>query len=607
MSTDELAHFEMLAQVDQVTVRLRRWSERESHWSAMGECQALLRRVLSRVDKLRIRLEAPLVVATFGGTGTGKSSLVNALVGEECTVSGRQRPTTRQPVLITHPKTELEPLNLPHHEFQIVRREADLLRDIVIIDCPDPDTNEADSPGSNLARLHALLPHCDVLIYTSTQQKYRSARVSEELGQAASGCRLVFVQTHGDLDEDIREDWRKHLQPQYEVPDVFFVDSVRGLEEQQAGQRPSGDLARLIDLLTTQLAASERARVRRANVVDLLHAAVSRCHGLLGREWPKVDAVEQALAEQRRQLSRRMSERLCKELLGSRNLWERRLLSAVTDTWGFSPFSSVLRFYNGLGTLLASMSFYRARSTAQLALIGAMQGARWLEGRREERTAETSLQRASAFGIDDTLLRESELVVEGHLISAGLDRGLVRGNDLDLLRQQAVRVEDDFLLDAGQRVEEIIQKLARRNSGWFTRTIYELLFASYLIYVLFRIGKNFFYESFWLSEPILSSDFYLPALVFFALWSGLLVMLFVRRLRRGLDQEITELARELTDVRLAHGLFPRLEETCSDLRWQQGELESINEQVIALRQELAIGSQLGAQIEVDTATLSSEA
>ena len=59
------------------------------------------------------------------------------------------------------------------------RADAPILRDIVILDCPDPDTTESETPGSNLALLHKLLPHCDVLIYTSTQQKYRSARVGD--------------------------------------------------------------------------------------------------------------------------------------------------------------------------------------------------------------------------------------------------------------------------------------------------------------------------------------------------------------------------------------------------------------------------------------------
>ncbi len=69
-----------------------------------------------------------------------------------------------------------------------------------------------------------------------------------------------------------------------------------------------------------------------------------------------------------------LTNQLRDELLVNRNLWERRLLSAVTNIWGFSPFSSVLRLYNGLGAFIASFSFFRARSSAQMALIGACRG-----------------------------------------------------------------------------------------------------------------------------------------------------------------------------------------------------------------------------------------
>ncbi len=200
MSSPELAQLEMLAQVDELIDRLSAWAAPEPVWEPLAHCRALVRRLLSRVETLRIRLEAPLIVATFGGTGTGKSALVNALVGRECTLSGRQRPTTTRPILIAHPQTELELLGLPLDDFEVARVDAPLLRDVILIDCPDPDTTEAETDGSNLARLHHLLPFCDVLLYTATQQKYRSARVGDELTQAATGCRLVFVQTCADID-----------------------------------------------------------------------------------------------------------------------------------------------------------------------------------------------------------------------------------------------------------------------------------------------------------------------------------------------------------------------------------------------------------------------
>lgn len=605
MTSHEFAQLELLTQVDELVARLREWSARESPWHVVQRVRGLVRRLLPRLENLRVRLETPLVVATFGGTGTGKSSLVNALVGQECSTTGRQRPTTRRPVLLAHPDTELAAIGLPLEDFDVVTITSELLRDIVIIDCPDPDTSEEETTGSNLAILHQMLPYCDVLIYTSTQQKYRSARVLDELAQAATGCRLFFVQTHADLDDDIREDWRERLAEHYEVPEMFFVDSVRALQEQQAGQRPGGDFARLQDRLTTQLAASQRIRIRRANLIDMVHAVLEHSLQDLRGHAGSVRELQRGLDEQHDKLTTRMAAQLRDELMSSQNLWERRLLTAVTNIWGFSPFSSVLRFYNGLGSFIASFTFFRARNSAQMALVGAMQGTRWLKSRAAEREAETQLEQLATLGLDDAVLRESQMIIRGYAQEAGLQLRPELGTTLDTVRHEAVRVEDQFLGDAGRRIDEIIGRLAARNSGWFVRMGYECLFLTYLVFVLYRVGKNFFYDSFLaplLEEAaaapaeMLTVDFYIPAAIFFALWSGLLVMAFTRRLRKGLKREIDDMARSMASGRLAHGLYPALEQACEDFETDIRQLEAIAATATDIRQELATSSLLGSQV-----------
>ncbi len=233
MPRDELAHLELLAEVDALVDRLSRWAANIPAWQPAEKCRALVRRLADRASSLRVRLDAPLVVATLGGTGTGKSALVNALVGAEVVQTGRARPTTTRPTLVCRPELTPEMLGIDPGSVELVHRDLPAIRDLVLIDCPDPDTTEQDAlipdlsqkrrepessfvagppplaPSSNLARLRAILPHCDVLLVTATQQKYRSARVAEELVAAASGAQVVFVQTHADLDDDIRDDWRR--------------------------------------------------------------------------------------------------------------------------------------------------------------------------------------------------------------------------------------------------------------------------------------------------------------------------------------------------------------------------------------------------------------
>ena len=179
------------------------WSRRAPPWRPAETCQAIIGRLAGRLNSLRVRLESPLIVATLGGTGTGKSSLINALAGAELVRSGRGRPTTTRPALLCHPGLTPEILGMDAHEIEVVQRDLPSLANLVLVDCPDPDTTDAAGPltcDTTLARLRRILPLCDVLIVTTTQQKYRSARVAEELAAAAPGrgwfsCRPIPTRT----------------------------------------------------------------------------------------------------------------------------------------------------------------------------------------------------------------------------------------------------------------------------------------------------------------------------------------------------------------------------------------------------------------------------
>jgi hypothetical protein len=221
---------------------------------------------------------------------------------------------------------------------------------------------------------------------------------------------------------------------------------------------------------------------------------------------------------------------------------------------------------------------------------------RWLDAKRQERAAETRLDRVAVCGLDDVVLRQSQLVITGYVQEARLDPRLVEQGSLDALRHEAVRVEDEFLGDAGRRVEAIVRQLAEQHSGRMVRFGYELLLGAFLAYIIGRPAYRFFYADPILGEPLLSSDFYINAGIFLALWSGLLVMSFTRRLRQGLTKRIGELALELAQNRLATGLFPRLELATAEVRSARGQLEALLVTTTEVRREIAGMTTLGAQI-----------
>jgi len=255
-----------------------------------------------------------------------------------------------------------------------------------------------------------------------------------------------------------------------------------------------------------------------------------------------------------------------------------------------------VRLYNSLGNLIASAGVWRARSSAQMAIIGAVQGVRWLNSKRQEIEAEGRLERVAVCGLDDNVLRQAQLVVTGYVQEARLDPRLMEQGSLDGLRHEAVRVEDEFLGDAGRRVEEIVGNLAARHSAPPVRWGYEILLGALLAYVVGRPAYNFFYDNPVQKAPLLPSDFYVHAAIFVALWAGLLVMFFTRRLRRGLLARIGELARQLAESRLATGLFPQLEKAAADVRWQRERLEALALSTTEIRREIASLTTLGAQL-----------
>ena len=541
-------------------------------------------RLAGRLSALRIRLESPLVVATLGGTGTGKSSLINALAGAELVRSGRSRPTTTRPAVICRPGLTPELLGMEAREIDWVQQDLPSLANLVLVDCPDPDTTDAGGPppsDTTLARLRRILPLCDVLIITTTQQKYRSARVAEELAAAAPGARLVFVQTHSDQDADVRDDWQHALEPRYQPGHIFFVDSLAALVAVQQGQ-VQGEFAALVDLLTRQFAGAAAARIRRANFLDLAAQALESCRRRLDEGLPAIESLRAAIQQQRGELSSALAGQIRGELLSARQPWENRLLGQVASRWGFSPFSLVLRLYQGIGGLVSGALLYRARTPAQLALWGAVEGARSWQKLRRDRQLQQRPARTAVNGFDATQLRRAAVVLEGYAAEAGLPKASASTATLEVEADAAAL---SFAARLSQDLDALIARQAQRHTGWFTRWCYEILLLAMLGFLLFRLGKNFFYDSWWLQQPLpmWGVQSYIASAFWLLLWCFLLLWLFTRRLRGGLKQAIDRLAESWTGAAAAAGVFADLEDDCRRAAEFRRDLELLHGDVERLR------------------------
>ena len=126
------------------------------------------RRVASFADQ-RIRAGEQTVVALAGATGSGKSSLFNALSGTTLAQVAARRPTTSQPLAVSFSATNAALLDLLHITQ---RREAPPpipdLADLVLLDLPDHDSIQR----SHRDEVDRLVQVVDQFVFVVDPQKY---------------------------------------------------------------------------------------------------------------------------------------------------------------------------------------------------------------------------------------------------------------------------------------------------------------------------------------------------------------------------------------------------------------------------------------------------
>jgi hypothetical protein len=114
-------------------------------------------------------VDRPLLLVMFmGGTGVGKSTLLNALAGAGIAQASFTRPTTRDPVVYHHESIKPERLDPALRECHLVAHDRPALEQKILIDTPDLDSNDL----SNRDKLLRLLPLADVVLYVGSQEKY---------------------------------------------------------------------------------------------------------------------------------------------------------------------------------------------------------------------------------------------------------------------------------------------------------------------------------------------------------------------------------------------------------------------------------------------------
>jgi GTP-binding protein EngB required for normal cell division len=231
------------------------------------------------------------VVALAGATGSGKSSLFNAVTGVELSAAGFRRPTTSVTTGAVFGAADASPLL----EWLDVRRRHQVagppdLDGLVLLDLPDHDSTAVE----HHVEVDRMVELVDVLVWVLDPQKYADAALHERYLRRLAGHREVMVAVLNHVDEVAagqREGLLADLDRRLEedglagIPVVATsarhgdgIDELRGLlarkvrEKKASAARLAADVTAVAGALQEANGDVDPGRLRKADRVALVDA-----------------------------------------------------------------------------------------------------------------------------------------------------------------------------------------------------------------------------------------------------------------------------------------------------------------------------------------------
>jgi len=241
----------------------------------LGAASAELDERVQGIERTLSNLDRSLIIVLLGGTGVGKSTMLNALAAAKVAQTSSVRPCTTATTFYAHRQRDIDRLEAAvETDDARVEGGAPGLEGKVVVDPPDFDSTNPE----NRLKLLRLLGVADVVLVVANRVKYRQAELFELLARYRASKTFAFVLNGIDdpvYSPSVLHDFREVLGGcGFNESPVFAVSAKLAFESRGAGLPAgpeAGDFVALDDFILREL---HERRIREIKTTNLSRSCV---------------------------------------------------------------------------------------------------------------------------------------------------------------------------------------------------------------------------------------------------------------------------------------------------------------------------------------------